>query len=214
MKKVAVLLVVLMAGLIASAQTYGEWFRQKETQKQYLARQVAALKGYQVYVQKGYALAQEGLSAIGNIKKGDFDLHREYFGSLKQVNPKVSSHAKIAEMMVMYQNIKSTCRNIVSGQQTGDWLSAGEMSYIKDVCASILADCSGIIAALAEIITPGKLEMGDYERLRRLDQLHASMQEAYAFAADFDAGARLLASDRMKAANDLKTSRTLYAIKK
>lgn len=59
----------------SKVQTFHEWFRQKKTQKKYLIQQIAALKVYLGYVQKGYSIAQKGLTTVSNIKKGNFDLH-------------------------------------------------------------------------------------------------------------------------------------------
>ncbi len=52
-------------------------------QKKSLLQQIAALKVYIDYAQKGYSIAKEGLTLIGNIKNREFDLHSKYISSLK-----------------------------------------------------------------------------------------------------------------------------------
>ena len=40
---------------------------------------------YAGYLKKGYDITQDGLKLISDIKHGDFDLHNDYFNSLKKV---------------------------------------------------------------------------------------------------------------------------------
>src|SRR3546814_4811730 len=63
--------------LFAQATKWKEWFRQKKTQKEYLVMQIAALQAYIQVAKRGYEIAKTGLTTIGNIKDGDFNLHRE-----------------------------------------------------------------------------------------------------------------------------------------
>ncbi len=76
MKQLSLLCIILFSRSICGAQTPDEWFRQKATQKKYLIQQNAAFQVYLDYVQKGYAIAQKGLTTIGHIKQGDLDLHQ------------------------------------------------------------------------------------------------------------------------------------------
>src|SRR5690606_37042983 len=89
----------------AHAQTWDEWFQQKKTQKKYLIKQVAALQIYLGYVKKGYEIARQGLNLIGDIKDGDFSLHKDYFESLKAVNPAIRNSAKVAEIILLQKLI-------------------------------------------------------------------------------------------------------------
>jgi hypothetical protein len=61
------------------AQAFEEWFRQDETRKEYLLKQIAALKTYTGYVKEGMEIARRGLTTIGRIKTGDYNLHNDFF---------------------------------------------------------------------------------------------------------------------------------------
>lgn len=76
MKRLIVLILFAILSTDVKAQTFAEWFRQSATQKKYLLQQIAALQVYIGYVQKGYSIAKEGLSAISDIKHGEFKLQR------------------------------------------------------------------------------------------------------------------------------------------
>lgn len=79
MKKIIVALVAYLAvSLPVHAQTWSEWFRQKKTQKKYLLQQIAALKVYIDYAEKGYKIACDGIHAVREIKRGDFNLHDNF----------------------------------------------------------------------------------------------------------------------------------------
>src|SRR3954469_16187075 len=83
----------------SQGQTFSEWFRQKKTQKKYLIEQIAALQVYTGYLEKGYSIVIEGLSQISNIKHSDFDLHADYFSSLKYINPSIKNY-KVAYAII------------------------------------------------------------------------------------------------------------------
>jgi hypothetical protein len=68
----------------AHSQTVKEWTDQKKTQLECLVKQIAALQSYREVAAKGYAIIHGGLTAIQNIKKGNFSMHSDYFESLKK----------------------------------------------------------------------------------------------------------------------------------
>jgi len=65
-----------------------------------MLEQVAALQGYIRTVEKGYQLAEEGVALVRDIKSGEFDLHRVFFGSLERVDKGVAESPILAEAWV------------------------------------------------------------------------------------------------------------------
>lgn len=90
MMKMIFLIAIILFTHSAKAQTWEEWFRQKETQKKYLLEQIAALQVYIDYAQKGYKIASNGLEIIEQIKTGDLNQHQVFFNSLKRINPAIA----------------------------------------------------------------------------------------------------------------------------
>jgi hypothetical protein len=214
MKKILLaLLVCVSAAGNLKAQTFAEWFQQKKTQKKYLVQQIAALQVYIGYAQKGYKIAKEGLNTIGGFTRGEFNLHTDYFNSLKSVNPEVRRYVKVAEIIALQvkiiQNYNRTCRQLNSS----DAFSGDELAYIGRVYSRLLDDCDKTLDELITITTDGKLEMKDDERIERIDKLYLDMQDKFTFSQSFSNDAKSLAASRLKDKSDVQTSRVLQGIK-
>ena len=63
-----------------------------------LTEQLAALQALAHTVEHGYQLIGSGLQTIGQITNGEFQLHREYFGSLSAVSPAVDNDPKLTAL--------------------------------------------------------------------------------------------------------------------
>ncbi len=213
MKHTTIILLLMLVGNFCKAQTFEEWFQQKETQKKYLIQQIAAFQMYLGYVQKGYSIAQKGLTSISNIKKGDFNLHRDFFGSLKSINPKVRNTAKVADIIAFQIKIVQVYKDTYKQVQASDLFSSKEMDYILEVFTNLLSDFADVIDAIITVTTNDRLEMKDDERLKRIDALYNGMQDNYTFVQSFGEEAKLLAIQRMKEKKDVQTSRILNGIK-
>ena len=196
--------IVLTISTSLAAQTWGEWFRQKATQKKYLVEQIAALKVYAGYLSKGYAIAKEGVGAIQQIKKGDFSLHSNYFNSLVNVNPRVRQYSRVAEIISLGIGITkqtvSTIRNCQNTQQ----LTSSELDYLSKVFDAVLADCSASIDAVVNLITDGQVSMKDDERVNSIDKIYQQMMEAGVFVRSFSNTALLLCRQRLQDQHNLQ----------
>jgi len=91
-------------------------------------------------------------------------------------------------------------------------LSIAEQEYLAAVRAAVLKDCDAEISTLQAVITDGKLQMSDAERLALTNKIHAAMEENYRFSIGFMNQARLYASQRLKEGTDMLTTRKLYGI--
>lgn len=213
MKRLIILILFAILSTGTKAQTFAKWFRQSATQKKYLLQQIAALQVYIGYVQKGYSIASQGLSAISDIKNGEFNLHKDYFNSLKSVNPKIKSYSKVADIIALQVNIIKTYKEAAKQLKQSGTFKADEISYINGVFERLMDDCAKTIDALITVTTSGQLEMKDDERLKRIDALYSDMQDKYTFVQGFSNEAKLLAASRFREQNDILTSRALNGIK-
>ncbi len=212
-KKTMLVLLTLLFCQMAHAQTFGEWFQQKKTQKEYLLKQIAALQVYIGYARKGYKIAKQGLNFIGDMKNGEFNLHKDYFNSLKSINPEVSHYFKVAELIGLQVDILNSCKQTKAQIRKGGMMRDDELEYINGVFERLLDNCSGLIDELITVTTADKLEMKDDERVKRIDQLYEQMQDNYTFVQGFGNEAKLLSTARSQESNDVTTSRTLNGIK-
>jgi multidrug efflux pump subunit AcrB len=213
MKKVAITILILFAFKVSNAQTFDEWFKQKKTQKKYLIEQITAFQMYLGYVQKGYSIARKGLTTIGNIKKGDFNLHDDFFSSFKSVNPTIRSYSKVADIIAFQVKIIQAYKSTYKYVQSISLYSPAELDFIYRVFTNLINNSSADLNELITVITANELEMKDDERLKRIDAIYAAMQDKYVFAKSFGEEASVLAVQKAKDKNNVETSRKLYGIK-
>lgn len=213
MKRLIILIVFAFLAARTNAQTFAEWFRQSATQKKYLLQQIAALQVYIGYVQKGYSIAKQGLNTISDIKHGEFNLHKDYFNSLKNINPKIKNYRKVADIIVLQVDIIKSYKEAAKSLKLSGTFNTDEINYINGVFDRLMDDCVKTIEALIMVTTGGQLEMKDDERLKRIDALYNDMQDKYTFVQGFSNEAKLLAASRVREQNDIQTIRALNGIK-
>jgi len=203
MKKL--LICCLLTGLLSgSAQAQNK-------QIKVLLEQIAALHVYIDYAQQGYSTVKKGLDVIGDFKRGEFNLHTDYFNSLRKVNPAIKSYVRVAETITLQAKILERYRRTFDLMQQDDDLFHGdELDYIQRVYERLLKNCEGTLDELEAIITDGQLEMKDDERIERIDMLHANMMDNYTFCESFSANAKVFAVSRMKEQNDVQNGRILH----
>lgn len=206
---IIICLICSIETLQAQSPNFNEWFRQKRTQRRYLVRQIAALKIYLEYLKKGYDIAQKGLTLIGDIKDGTFNLDKDYFNSLKAVSPVVRNSPKVNEILVYRQATADTFREFVSHCKKNDQLTDDEVRYIEAVETRITSECNVIMSELSIVCTAGQTEMQDEERLSRLDKAHHDMQDLYVFARDFIDTTNLLCMERKKQQREVDDARSI-----
>lgn len=211
------LLLLATAGLFAflssNAQTTDEWLNQKSTQKKYLLQQIAALHTYISYAKKGYDIVNKGVTTVRNIKKGDFNLHRDFFNLLKNVNPKISRYAKVADIISYQVRIIKQTKEAIIGIKATKQFTLQEVDYCVAVFNNLLTECGKTIDELMLVISDGQLEMKDDERLIRIDLLYADMQDKYAFSSAFSEDMAILTIQRLSEQVQINYSKILKDIK-
>lgn len=211
MKKLLFLIILLIC-TACQAQTLDEWFHQRKTQIQYLEEQIIALQFYNNYLQEGYNIVQGGLSAIHDIKDGDFNLHNDYFNSLKNVRTSVSNYSKTSGTINLQLQILqlSTVINKALGSNS---IQDNERVYIKAVMKGILQKCADNITDLTNLSTNGKLEMKDDERIKRIDAIYDDLKDKYTFTTHFKEQIETLALFRQRESGNIQALQSLYNVK-
>lgn len=170
-------LVLAISTVKGQAQNTAEWLRQKNTQKKYLLQQIAALQIHLESIKKGYRIARTGLHAVSDLKNGEFNLHSLYIQSLKKVNPTIRKYGRIAEISATQVKILKDYKALKDRIQADGMYSRAELDYIDRALGSILDNCEQVISDLIDVLSDGKLELKDDERLERIDKLYNAMQE-------------------------------------
>jgi hypothetical protein len=210
MKKLWIVLVGIT--LMYNSQAQGI-FNQKAGQIKNLIKQIALLKVYIGYLEKGYDIAKKGLNTISDIKNGDLHLHLDNFSGLKKVNNKIKKYVKVADIIKLQLEIIQVYKTTLKQIKANDLFNAGEIDYVYNVFTKLLEQCESNIDELITLTTSGQYEMKDDERLKRIDELEADMQDKYAFSENFGKGAQVLSLQRIREKNEVQTSRLMNNIK-
>jgi hypothetical protein len=202
MKKLSLLFsIALSLSLIlnsAKAQNFDEWFKQKKTQRKYLIQQIVALQFYLDYLKKGYDIVQKGWNTVENITNGNLNLHRDFFGSLKTVNPLIGNSAKVVDIIAFQYYILRNMKEVYNFCAANKNFTPEEIRYIAKVHTNMVFLCDASISELLVIIHTNKTEMTDDERMLRIDRIYDDMQDTNAFVKAFGNDTRLLSAERAK----------------
>lgn len=181
-------------------------------QRKQLLLQIAALQVYIDYAKKGYSAVSKGLNFIGDAKKGEVNLHSDYFTSLLKINPKVKNYYKTAEIISMQFKIMKICKRTSADLKTADLFHGSELDYIQRSFEKLLQNCSNTLEQLLVITTNASLELKDDQRIERIDTLYETMLEDYNFCISFSRDARLLSVSKTAEKKDSKNGIALYGL--
>jgi len=213
MKQVCMMVIFIGCIQTSQAQTFREWWRQKQTKIEYLLKQVAALQVYIEYAQEGYKIADRGLQTIGNIKNGEFNLHQDFFGALKGINPKLRNYVKVADIIAMQIRLVRAQKKYLDRVRRSDQFTEKEISYLVRVYTRLLEQSADNVEELTELIAANRYELSDQDRLKRIDALHTEMVDKCVFADWFGGEADLLAANRKKERQETKVVSDLFNAK-
>lgn len=177
-----------------------------------MAEQIAACQLYLSELKGGIRIAETGLRSAANLKSGTLDLHAVYFNSLQQISSGVQNNPKAKAMAGLKQQIAAGFDREIAFQQKANMLSRSEQDYIRQVYQNLLTKCSEDLSELRDVLTPGKLDLSDAQRLERIDHLYEAMQDKLAFTDSFTSKSHGLALWRQQAANDRQALRKLYGV--
>jgi len=196
----------------AQAQFLGGFFSQQKQQRKLMAEQIAQYQIYLSALKTGYHVAETGLNTAHGLKNGTFHLHDAYFNSLAQVNPLIQNDSKGKAIADLNRQTLQLFSDEWTWQQLQKQLSTAELSYFQKVQASIAAKCKLDMAELTEVLSPGKLQLTDAQRLDRLDKIYARMKDKFEFAGSFTGKCRKLATGRQQNKEDHAQLKKLYGI--
>lgn len=167
---------ILLFQSTAFSQNWNEWFRQKRTQIRYHLKQIAGLQIYIELGQKGYGIYRDGLDVIGDIKDGDFNLHKDYFASFSAINSTISGSPQVEEIILWHQQV-IIFRNRINKMQLGV-----TQNSLHNLFAQLAATSNDHREQLELLITSGNYQLTDQERLEQINRVHARQQALYGFA--------------------------------
>jgi hypothetical protein len=157
-------------------------------------------------------VVKKGLGFIGDVKRGELNLHQDYFSALKKVNPKIKNYFKVVEIVSMQIQIMKTYKRTFRQLQEDDLFHGNELDYIQRSFDRLLENCNATLKELLVITTDAQLEMKDDQRMESIDGLYRTMVDDYTFCQNFCKEAKLLAIARIKERKEVKWSRVVQGL--
>ena len=172
--------------------------------------QLSALKGYIHTAEEGYRIVTDGLHLIGDVKGGEFDLHRIFFSSLKDVDQAVLHAPPDA-----YAEAAATNRLLDQALKTyaaSGWLQPEEGQYLTAVQQKVADEGRENIAALQMLVRDEALSMTDGERLQHIRDQQNEIHSRYVRVVAYMMGIGGLITGRAKEQAYTQTLKTWYGI--
>jgi len=196
---------LLLAGTAqAQSFSFSDLFGQAGKQKQYYLQQIAAYNALRSELNQGYNVCKNGLGGIRDINTAELNAHTTYYNSLKNPSSAVKNDTQVKDIM-NYQSYITTAFS-----QTFSGLTGDETDYVNSVKNEVLTGCNHDLTDLQSLLSTGKFQLSDDERLKRLNAIHTSMLEKYRFSQSFTNSLKILAIRRRQNSDDAQTLSKLY----
>jgi hypothetical protein len=215
-KKSITMLVLLFTGLLPAAfvqaQTFDEWWFQKKTQIKYLGLQIAALQVYAGYLEKGYSIVQQGTSFINDLKRGEFDLHKDYFSSLRIPSPAVKNYSRVKEIVQLEEETMEVRERSLSLIRSANNLAPPLADAATATLSGILQRCTQQAVVLQTLITADQLQLTEADRITRINELYAGSRKLYRFVLEVFNSTSTLVLQHQKERTDGQQAAALYGL--
>jgi hypothetical protein len=199
MKRLIILNLIIMNSFILNAQGLSNIFNQKAADLKSVGKQIALLQLYIGWIEKGYSIAKSGLTLIGDIKQGEFNLHSVFFGSLNSANPSIRKYAKVASIITTVQSISKGLSEIDEIQN----ISIDEKRYLVTVKENLFKECDGLLDQLLNVLRDDHFQMNDAERLENIDGIYVEINRKWVLSKEFVEEAQMVSAFRITEQNNI-----------
>jgi hypothetical protein len=160
----------------------------------------------------GYKILDKGYSTIKNIAEGNYSIHQIFIDGLMLVNPTVRNYKRIPFIIDYQKLLLKEYSNAYNRFKNDPHFTPQELEYLANVYSYLFTASLRNIDDLVMIITATKLRMSDDERMQAIDRIFYDMESKLIFLRGFNNSTQLLAIQRARSANDVKTIQHLYGI--
>ncbi|GGF42662.1 TerB family tellurite resistance protein [Echinicola rosea] len=158
---------------------------------------------------KGYRTLSRGYNAVRDIASGNFSLHKVFIDGLSAVSPVVRRYHKVGGIINYQKLILDEYRRAYRQFLDRGRFTREELDYLALVYGNLLEMSARNIEELLLVITGGKLQMTDKERMAAIDRIFDGIKDRYVFVRIFNNEAAVLDLQRKKASGNLKTIKSL-----
>ncbi|SEA15019.1 hypothetical protein SAMN05192529_10953 [Arachidicoccus rhizosphaerae] len=193
-----VIMYIMMAlGFLGSMTTSGVKAQSAEVQQLLLdVTKLSQFKQLLKDLQTSYGILNKGYSTIKDIAAGNFSLHKAFMDGLLMVNPSLAKYRRVADIITDEKAIVSQYKTAFKYFKSSGWLSPGELDYLSKVYSHLVKGSVDNLDALATVLTAGKLNMTDDERLTEVNRLYHDTHQMLQFLIGFNSNVSMLVAQR------------------
>lgn len=212
--KVALRHIAIVTLAIAGLLTYQTTFGQVREAQQLLLNweKLQQLEEILDNMYKGYQILDKGYTTIRNIAEGNYSIHQLFLDGLMAISPAVRNYKRIPFIIQYQQLLLKEYKQAYNRFRRDPNFSPEEIGYLANVYSFLFDASLKNIDELMMIITASQLRMSDDERLQAIDRIFFDMEDKLIFLRAFNSNTQVLAIQRAKSQNDIKTIQQLYNI--
>lgn len=209
MKKI-LLTLLLVIGFVTSQSVFAQ---QQEVQQLILNwEKLKQLEEILDNMYRGYKILDKGYRTIKDIAQGNYSIHQAFLDGLMAVNPTIRNYKRIP-MIVNYQKLLlQEYKRAYNRFKQDPNFKLEELEYLASVYKFLFEASVRNLEDLAMIITATKLRMSDDERMQAIDRIFFDMENKVVFLRYFNNNTQLLAVQRARSQNDVRTMQQLYGL--
>lgn len=123
-----------------------------------------------------YQVLSQGYQQVNALSEGNFRMHEVFLNRLLQVNPKVKSYYRVSEIIRLQIQLVQAISASKNEIQLNGFLDGEELGQVLRVYSSFSASAFKNLEELTLLLSDGKLQMDDWERIQGIDRVYESMQ--------------------------------------
>jgi|GEM_PF-1341935 len=195
------------------AQTFKEWFKQKKTAKEYLAKQLVGLQLYIGHAREGYETLQWGWNTVREVREGEFRLHEDFFQGLERISPKVSNYETLSRFIDLQVRLVKSINHSRKLFMAHHLIKENERQYLEMVSEKALDRAMDLLDELSAVALETRLGLTEAERISLIDAAYTRLGELYRFVRAFNRENYRLLRYRAWEAQDHAVIQSLYQLK-
>jgi hypothetical protein len=130
-----------------------------------------------------------------------------------QVSPVVKKYRRVGDIIQYQILLIKESKKGMNRLTKSDHFSVEEIHYFETIYSNLSKESLRNLDELATIITADQLRMSDDERLEAIDTIYLEMQDKLLFLRNFNSSSNVLALQRAKEKNDVKSLEGSYNLK-
>jgi len=161
---------------------------------------------------RGYKILDKGYRTIKDITQGNYSIHQAFLDGLMAVNPSIRNYKRIP-LIINYQKLLiQEYKRAYNRFKRDPNFKLEELEYLASVYKFLFDASVRNLDDLVTIITATKLRMSDDERMQAIDRIFYDMENKVVFLRYFNSNTQLLAIQRARSQNDVRTMQQLYGL--